>query len=152
MRVWRFHRDFYGPLDTTGSLTYGGRWNPKGAPVLYTSVSFAGGLLELLARSTHPRRPPMNHVAWLIEIPVAGGVSVLDLPYPEGWDHPTDYTVGVGLARRWLTAGRDLCLEVPSVPGSPIERNIVINAQHPMFQQLAPIRKVQPIHDPRIWG
>jgi len=152
VRVWRFHRDIYGPLDTTGSLTYGGRWNPRGSPVLYTSVSFASGILELLAHSSHPRRLPRNHMACLIEIPDAGGVSVLHPPYPDGWDHPSDYTVSVRLARPWLTAGSDLCLEVPSLPGSPIERNIVINARHPLYPQLASVRKVQPNYDPRIWG
>lgn len=152
MRVWRFHRDIYGPLDTTESLSYGGRWNPRGTTVLYMSASFAGGMLELLAHSTHPRRPPKNHVASLIEIPDIGGMAVLEPPYPDEWDHPTDYSVGVGLARSWLTAGNDLCLEVPSVAGSPIERNIVINARHRFFQQLTPIRKIRPIYDPRIWG
>ncbi len=152
MKVWRFHREIYGPLDTTGSLAYGGRWNPKGTPVLYTSHTFAGGLLELLAHSTVPRRPPRNHVACLIDIPDTAGVTALQPPFPAGWDHPDDYSVSLELVRAWLEAGTELCLEVPSVPGSPVERNIVIDARHPMFQQLAPIEKIGPVYDPRIWG
>ena len=152
MKVWRFHRETYGPLDTTGSFSYGGRWNPKGAPVLYTSPTFAGGMLELLAHSTVPRRPPRDHVGCLIEIPDTAGVTVLQPPFSAGWDHPDDYSVSVGMARPWLVARKDLCLEVPSVPASPIERNIVINAQHPMFHQLVPTQKVGPVYDSRIWG
>ena len=152
MKVWRFHREIYGPLDTTGSFTYGGRWNPKGTPVLYTSLTFAGGLLELLAHSTAPRRPPRDHVAWLIEIPDSAGITVLRPPYPTDWDHPDDYRVSLNLARPWLVAGTDLCLEVPSVPGSPIERNVIINASHPMFKQIVLTEKVGPIYDARVWG
>ena len=152
MRAWRFHRAIYDPLDTTGSFAYGGRWNPRGVPVLYLSLTFAGGMLELLAHSSVPRRPPRDHVACLIEIPDGAGVTVLEPPYPAGWDHPDDYQVSLKLAQRWLTASKDLCLDVPSVPGSPIERNLVINARHPRFGEVIPIEKVGPVYNHRIWG
>jgi RES domain-containing protein len=152
LRGWRFHRAHYHPLDTTGSYSYGGRWNPKGVPVLYASLSFAGGLLELIAHSTAPRHPPRDHVASLIDIPDDGGVTVLRPPYPAGWDHPDDYRTAHSLAESWLRSGDDLCLEVPSVPGAPIERNLVINARHPHFGRLQVVETVGPVYDERIWG
>ena len=152
MRAWRFHRSVYEPLDTTGSQTYGGRWNPRGVPVLYASTTFAGGMLELLAHASSPRRPPQTHVASLLEIPDDAGVSVLEPPYPPEWDHPDDYRVARGLAEAWLETGADLCLEVPSVPGTPVERNLVLNARHPRFPNVEVVETVGPMFDPRIWG
>ena len=152
MRAWRFHRKIYHPLDTTGSYAYGGRWNPKGVPVLYTSITFAEGMLELLAHSSVPRHPPRDHLVWLIEIPDDAGVAVLEPPYPDGWDHSDDYSVGITLARPWLEAGKDLSLRVPSVPGAPVEHNVVINARHPGFSRLRLIETVGPVYDPRVWG
>lgn len=152
MKAWRFHRSIYHPLDTTGALTFGGRWNPKGVPVLYASMTYAGGLLELMAHSSVPRHPPRGHLACLLEIPESAGLLVLDPPYPRGWDHPDDYRVARKLADAWLTAGQDLCLEVPSVPGAPVERNLVINARHPGFVDVEAVEKLGPVYDGRIWG
>lgn len=152
MRGWRFHRGAYEPLDTTGAQIYGARWNPRGVPVLYASTTFAGGLLELMAHSTVPRRPPREHVASLLEIPDERGISVLEPPYPRGWDHPDDYRAARRLAQPWLESGTDLCLVVPSVPGSPVERNLVINAKHPSFGEVVVVETVGPVYDERIWG
>jgi RES domain-containing protein len=152
LRAWRFHRAIYDPLDTTGSHTYGGRWNPKGVPVVYASLSFAGGLLELIAHISVPRRPPRGHVASLIEVPEDAGVASLQPSLPVGWDHPDDFGVARGLTRPWLEDGTDLCLLVPSVPGAPVERNLVINARHPRFTDIVIVEKVGSVYDPRVWG
>lgn len=152
MRAWRFHRSVHDPLDATGSQTYGGRWNPKGVPVVYASLSFAGGLLELIAHMSLPRRPPRDHVASLLEVPEDAGVAALEPPYPPGWNHLTDYRIARELADAWLRSGDDLCLEVPSVPGAPIERNLVLNARHHRFGEVRVIEMVGPIYDPRLWG
>lgn len=151
MRAWRFHRSVHHPLDATGAQTYGGRWNPKGAPVVYASHSFAGGLLELIAHTTVPRRPPQNHVASLLEIPEDSGIAVLEPPYPPGWGHLSDYRTARALADTWLRSTNDLCLEVPSVPGAPIERNLVINARHARFAEVKVVETVEPAFDPRVW-
>lgn len=152
MRAWRFHRSIYDPLDTTGSQTFGGRWNPKGVPVLYASLTYAGGMLELIAHASVPRHPPRDHVACLLDIPDDAGVLALEPPYRRGWDHPDDYQAARRLVEPWIGAGKDLCLEVPSVPGAPIERNLVINARHPRFDEVTPVEKIGPIYDSRVWG
>lgn len=152
MRVWRFHRSIYDPLDTTGSQAFGGRWNPRGVPVLYASLTYAGALLELIAHASAPRHPPRDHVASLLEIPDDAGLARIEPPYPRGWDHPDDYRVARRLAEQWLTGRNDLCLEVPSVPGAPVERNLVINPRHPRFGEVTPIERVGPIYDARLWG
>jgi RES domain-containing protein len=152
LRVWRFHRSVYQPLDTTGSHTYGGRWNARAVPVVYASLTFAGGLLELLAHTSAPRRPARDHVASLLDVPDEAGLATRDPSHPPGWDHPDDYRIARQLAEPWLISGEDLCLLVPSVPGSPIERNVVINARHSRFSEVIVVQQVGPLSDPRIWG
>jgi RES domain-containing protein len=151
LRVWRFHNRRYGALDATGASIYGGRWNQRGHAVLYASTSFAGGLLELLARATHPRVPPVNHVAALLDVPDDAGIEVLNPPYTPGWDDLDDYSVSQEMASSWATTGASLCLDVPSVAGAPIERNFVINAGHPRFPNVVVEKTVDPLYDPRLW-
>lgn len=119
--------------------------------MLYASLSFAGGLLELIAHTTVPRLPPQNHVASLLEVPEDAGITALEPPYPPGWDHPSDYRVARDLADNWLRSTNDLCLDVPSVPGAPIERNLVIKARHASFGEVEVIETVDPVFDPRVW-
>lgn len=120
--------------------------------MVYASLSFAGGLLELIAHTTVPRVPPHNHVASLLEVPEDAAVAALEPPYPPGWDHPSDYRIAHGLADNWLRSNKDLCLDVPSVPGAPIERNLVINQRHARFGEVKVIETVGPVFDPRVWG
>lgn len=151
MRVWRFHNRRYEALDATGTSINGGRWNRRGQAVLYTCATFAGGLLELLAHTSHPRVPPVNHVASLLVVPDDAGLEVVGAPYPVGWDDLAVYDVSQAMASAWLAAGKTLCLDVPSVSGAPIERNIVINARHPRFPEVVVDSAVDPLYDPRLW-
>ncbi len=50
MTVYRFtHKKFAGELSGTGARLVGGRWNPVGVSVVYTSESISLALLEVLA-------------------------------------------------------------------------------------------------------
>ena len=88
----------------------------------------------------------------MIDIPDEAGLSHLSPPYPEGWDHSDDYATARRLADPWLQSGVDLCLEVPSVPGAPVERRLVVNARHSDFGRLQVVETIGPIYDGRIWG
>lgn len=150
--MWRFHNRRYDPLDPSGAALTGGRWNPRGVAVLYTTVTFSGGILELVAHVSHPRRPPRNHIATLIEVSSAGGVTRVEEPYPSGWNDPYDYSVTQQISVDWLESGEALSLDVPSVPGAPIERNLVLNARHQAFSDLSVVQVVDPLYDPRVWS
>lgn len=108
-------------------------------------------MLELLAHASHPRVPPVNHVASLLVVPDDAGIEVLSPPYPVGWDDLGDHSVSQGLAWSWLDAGQALCLDVPSIPGVPIERNLVMNARHPRFHEVSVETTIDPLFDPRVW-
>lgn len=110
-------------------------------------------MLELVAHASQPRRPPRNHIATLIEVPGDdAGVVTVNEPYPPGWDDLDDYSVSQQVGVDWLEAGVALALDVPSLPGTPIERNLVLNARHRAFGDLEVVRVVDPLYDPRVWS
>jgi RES domain-containing protein len=52
MILYRFaHRKFAKDLSGTGARLKGGRWNPPGIPVIYTSENISLALLEILANA-----------------------------------------------------------------------------------------------------
>jgi RES domain-containing protein len=117
-----------------GAFLAGGRWNPPGVRVVYTSSSIALAVLEVLAyrKARKPLTPrhlyrvtlDEEHVMWLQPAQL-----------PDDWlvyPHPAS-TQAIGEA--WLKAGHTLALAVPSVL-APQEHNIVLNCGHPDFQSL----------------
>lgn len=127
--AWRICRTRYAPLDGTGAMLRGARWNSPGRPVVYAADSFAGALLEILAHALRPRTLPGPHHAVRIELPDAL-VEVLDPAALPGWD-----TQGSPEARaygdRWLREGRSAALVVPSLPARPVGRTVLLNPAHP---------------------
>lgn len=75
----------------------------------------------------------------------------LEEPYPQGWDDLDDYSAAQQMGENWLEAEAVLCLDVPSVAGAPIERNVVIDAHHPRFGEVEAVETIDPLYDPRVW-
>ena len=70
--VYRLLRDRYknDPLSVEGSRLFGGRWNPKGTGVLYTTSSPELGLIESLAHApTMPYRELPTYWIFAIDVP-----------------------------------------------------------------------------------
>lgn len=127
--AWRICRTRHPPFDGTGAMLQGARWNSPGRPVVYAADSFAGAILEILAHAFRPRTLPGPHHAVRIEIP-DGVVEVLDPGSLPGWDD-RDSPEALAFGDRWLAGGRSAVLVVPSVPGRPVGRNVLVNPEHP---------------------
>jgi RES domain-containing protein len=69
--VWRITRAAYQALDGEGARLHGGRWNPEGVPVVYTSTTLSLAALEYLVH-VDPEDVPGDLVAMRIRIPVIG--------------------------------------------------------------------------------
>ncbi len=136
------------PLRTSGRAN---RWNAAGQHVLYLSEHFATALLENVVH-TATTAPPPAHARWVV---IARGIRVVELTatdLPKGWDDPDDQSAARAVGAAWVTGAKSVALIVPSVPGRPYERNVVLNTTHPDFPKLVwePTQLVP--WDPRLFG
>jgi RES domain-containing protein len=140
MDVFRINKEPYhtDPLSIIGSQRYGGRWNPKGIGVLYTSRTPELALLETLVHL-----PPLT----LAELPQIW-LSTLRLPddlnnavfwlspdrLPPYWRTGTLSETQTILAD-WLLAPFSLAIAVPSVI-IDTSYNLLLHPLHPAFDQV----------------
>jgi len=130
MIVYRIVMSAYArDLSGAGPRLYGGRWNPKGVSVIYTSESRALAVLELyvhLSRSVI--LPGLSIVS--IEIPDSVSrkeIAMSDLP--KNWrTYPAPPELAA-IGAEWVRSRESLLLHVPSAIMPP-ERNSLINPVH----------------------
>jgi len=131
VRVWRIARRQYQALDGEGARLNGGRWNPAGIPVVYTSQSLSLAALELLVH-VEPLLAPIDLVASEIDVPETDGlgarVTVGQFP-PGNWrDYPAQEWQAE-LGTMWVADAAFLWLAVPSAI-VPQEYNVLLNPRH----------------------
>ncbi len=94
---------------------------------------------------------PGAHQVGEILIPDALAVERLDAGVLAGWEDPES-----GAARNfgdaWLLERRSLVLLVPSVPGRPLQQNVLINPTHSSFGRVALVRTLEVPWDARLWA
>jgi RES domain-containing protein len=121
-------------LSGTGARLFGGRWNPKGQAVLYTSENRALAALEFLVH-LEATAPPEDFNLLTLTVPDGlemSTYSAADLPL--GWnDYP--YQVSVQVGKKWLKEVKTLLLQVPSTIIQQ-EYNILLNPLHPAFLEV----------------
>jgi len=125
--VFRLHDPRFLPLDPSGARLHGGRWNSRGAEVVYAALTYAGALLETRVHA-NVRTPPPRRIA-VITIPAGIQVSELTAEDVRGWDH-ADLVASRAAGDAWLAASRSVALIVPGKAGAPVERNMVIDLRH----------------------
>ncbi|MDB5773556.1 MAG: hypothetical protein JWM42_3930 [Burkholderia sp.] len=150
MKIFRIADARHVIRDGTGAMLMGGRWNSRGKPVIYGSLSFAGAMLEVLV---HARigKIPRNHA--LVRADVPAGVSVEQLSadaLPIGWDSE-DGASARALGDQWIEQQRSAILMVPSVVARE-EWNAIVNPLHPDARSLV-IAEPTPVKwDERLFG
>ncbi|OPY60379.1 MAG: RES domain protein [Syntrophorhabdaceae bacterium PtaU1.Bin034] len=116
-------------LSGEGAKLYGGRWNPEGHPVVYTSESRSLAALEFYAHRSRSR-----HLIdlTLVQIVIPDDVEAKHLKLgdlPEGWDnYPAPDSLAL-IGAEWLNSKSSLSLIVPSAI-VPQESNVLINPAH----------------------
>jgi RES domain-containing protein len=137
-------------FDGEGARRYGGRWNPRGTPVVYL-----GGTLSLAALETFVHLAPEDARLALVamEVIVPDSVKIAELPtksLPPDWrnEPPPHATQAIGLD--WAKRNETALLRVPSII-VPREFNYLLNPGHRDFTKL----KIQPPipfgFDSRMW-
>ncbi len=137
MRVWRLCKKAHAIFDGEGARRAGGRWNRRGAPIVYTSQSLSLAALELLVHAD-PAFLPGDLVAIPADVPDALRIESIEAAaLPRDWRR---YPAPEALADRgseWARAARSPVLSVPSAI-VPQERNFLLNPAHPDFRRIRP--------------
>lgn len=118
------------PLSAEGARRAGGRWNPVGYPILYTSATPELALLEVLVHlNPQDERPELNWV--VLEIPPPERVVQADELAPN-WYEPQQYRLTQNYLLDWLRQPDALVIQVPSAVVS-LSVNFVVHTGHPQF-------------------
>lgn len=127
------------------------RWNTAEQRVLYLSEHFSTAVLESVVH-TRGTPPLPAHAAW-VTIPDDVSVEEIDVAaLPTGWDNRRDSTHARRIGAQWYREMRSACLIVPSIPGRPFERNLVLNTRHPDAARIQWERVVEIPWDDRLFG
>ena len=116
-----------------GARVYGGRWNPKGVPVVYCAESRALAMLEMLVQDEPLRARYVVIPATLPEGMAIESVDVAKLPSDWRTSRRLEdlRTIGAG----WAASARTVVLAVPSA-ALPDEMNYLLNPLHPEFRRI----------------
>ena len=124
-------------LSGEGARLFGGRWNPKGMPALYTSDSTALATLETLVHFSLNLVPQNRSILTLNlsdNLP-RRELNVKDL-LPKWWINPAPPKLA-SIGKKWLEQNSEVALVVPSSVTPQAEgRNYILNPKHPDFSNI----------------
>lgn len=140
------------PLSSEGARRWGGRWNPPGVGILYTSASPELTLLEQLV---HLPTMPYNDLPRLcllsLELPAPAVPRVLSPgQLPANWRDEADFSANHTLLADWLHRPDVLAVGVPSAV-VPDSLNYLLHPLHPAFDQIRVIQSKPFLIDSRLW-
>jgi len=162
MDVYRINKEPYHtePLSVVGSHRYGGRWNPKGIGILYTSRTPELALLETLVHLpalTLAELPQLWLSTLRLPNPANAGQAVPDAIFwtdparlPSYWRSGT-LAETQSILSDWLVDPFCLAVAVPSVI-IDLSYNLLLHPDHPAFAQIELVNQVQIPLDSRLRG
>jgi len=116
-----------------GARLYGGRWNRKQVPVVYTAATQSLAMLELLVQDDPLRARYVMIPAFIpADLPVE---QLAANSLPEGWREMAAREHLQQIGSEWARSSRSAVLAVPSAV-IPSETNYLLNPQHPAFAQI----------------
>ncbi len=139
-------------LSGEGARLYGGRWNPEGVPLVYTSTSPELALLETLVHldgTPFSDLPP--YVLITIAVPDTAIETIAEADLPPDWKQPASTDLARFLLPRLQPGNPYVGFAVPSkvFPNSP-SRNVLLNPQHPLMPQVQIVSVVPLAFDERL--
>jgi len=147
LRAYRIADARHNIFDGTGAMLYGARWNSPGRRIIYAAETYAGALLEVLvhASGSVPRSQAFVEIA----IPAGLAVEALAAEDVPRWN-AASFADCRAVGDRWVDERRTAVLLVPSVV-TVVERNVLINQEHPDFARIRASQPL-PVHwDARLW-
>lgn len=140
-------------LSGEGARLFGGRWNPKGMPVIYTSDSTALATLETLVHFSLDLVPQDRSI---LTLNLPDNLPRLELDFkdlPEKWwvnPAPPKLTF---IGKKWIEGTSQVALVVPSCVTPQAEgRNYILNPRHPNFSQIEIVGITEYRYDSRFFS
>jgi RES domain-containing protein len=135
MKVWRLAKAAYTTPNGEGAKKYGGRWNPSGLAVVYTSESLALAAFEALVHADSDLLPD-NLVILSAEIPDTLSIrTITPKELPAHWQAIPAPRALQAIGTEWIRAEKGVGLRVPSSVISQ-EWNLLLNPAHPDFSKI----------------
>ncbi|HRH82575.1 MAG TPA: RES domain-containing protein [Thiobacillaceae bacterium] len=116
-----------------GARLYGGRWNRKGQPVVYTAGSQSLAVLEMMVQDEPLRARYVMIPATLPKGLKMERIQVTDLP--ADWRDPAAREALRERGGEWLGRRSSAVLAVPSAV-IPAETNYLLNPLHPAYAHI----------------
>jgi RES domain-containing protein len=151
MKLYRLCSRRYAEIAFTGlgASLAGGRWNQRGAPVVYTAASLSLAALECLVHFSAQTLPD-NYVSITAITPTKPKVETIEITtLPSEWETEDPPLTTRQLGMDWFNRRTSLLLKVPSAI-IPTEFNYVINPRHPDFNRLLIGQPIPFRFDPRL--
>ena len=138
------------PLSVEGSRRWGGRWNPPGSGVLYTSATPELTLLEQLVHlPTMPYDDLPRLCLLTLALPEQPRMMQPD-ELPANWRDEADFAANHTCLSNWLANPDVLAVGVPSAVVSE-SLNYLLHPWHPLFAGIEVIGSKPFPLDPRLW-
>ncbi len=143
MRLWRICRARYAAeaYSGEGARLFGGRWNSKGLPAIYSSTSLALAVVETFV-NLEPKLLPDDLVSIQAELPDIVATERLEAKaLPAHWYKARGETLR-HFGDEWIRAQKTVALYVPSAAIRG-DWNVLLNPAHADFRKLK-AQKPQP--------
>jgi len=137
MRVWRICRAAHAhePFSGEGARRFGGRWNSRGVPMVYTSTSLALAAIEYFVH-LEPNLAPDDLVSISAALPEGEPARTMQpADLPDAWWTEDALLRTRELGDEWIVSASSLAMLVPSVPIRS-EWNVLMNPLHPHIKEL----------------
>jgi RES domain-containing protein len=139
-------------LTGDGAKKFGGRWNPPGVAVVYSSSSLALAQLETLVHLRGPL-PPDGFESLELSIPadcIGKQITVEELEnLCEDWRSFPSHLLLQEIGYEWITSATSAVMRVPSAV-SPDEFNFLLNPAHADFARVTTEPPVPLVWDARL--
>ena len=116
-----------------GARLFGGRWNPKGIPMVYTAANQSLAMLEMLVQDQ-----PLRARYMMIEARIPAGLSIDRVRIdhlPSDWRELGAREKLRAIGAEWARKRSSAVLAVPSAI-VPAESNYLLNPLHPEFKRI----------------
>lgn len=138
MNAWRIEKQkrILTAKTGEGARTVGGRWNSPGLPLIYASEHLSLAVLEVIVHAPNEAARLVERARSAISVPDALIELVLPATLPKDYGPNTPYALTQSIGDAWLRAKRSPALLVPSAI-VPVERNLLLNPDHPDFPSIS---------------